>query len=908
MALTIGSRLGPYEVTATLGAGGMGEVYRARDTRLGRDVALKILPDVFAADADRLARFTREAQILASMNHPHIAGIFGIEDAARAPGQPPMSALVLEFVDGPTLADRIAQGALPVEEALAIARQIVDALEAAHAQGIIHRDLKPANIKVRPDGAVKVLDFGLAKATEPPPSANTALSPTITSPAMTRAGFVLGTAAYMSPEQARGRPADKRTDIWSFGCVLFEMLTATRAFDGDDVSDSIAAVLRSEPAWVALPKTLPAAVAHVLKRCLEKDPKKRLHDIADVRILLDDPPPAAGPDVLSTGRTPRAAALAAGAVACLLAGAAAGALITWPTTGTTPSRVERFVIPTPAGARFTGELTGANVAMAPDGSQIVYHVRTQYPTQLARRRFDRLEQELIPGTDRATHPVFSPTGTQIAFVRQGRLMRTTLGGSSPVPICNITGDFGGASWGNDDVIVFAEVGTGLYRVPANGGTPDLIAKPDATKGELAYYSPQLLPGGRAVLFTVVPREGTVNEARIVVRDLTTGQTVTVVEGGTHATYASTGHLLYSDRTSGLMAQAFNPDTYEKTGAPVQVQPGVMRKQSALEGGHANYSVGPDGSLVYATAPAIADVRRLIWVNRLGQSVGRLVDEQLEYPRYPRLSPDGSRLAATLGPGNEGQIWVFDARGGRQPIKLTFKGHNTFPTWDPTGRFIAFTSTVIGARNIFRLPADGSILEPERLTTSPNLQLFPVWSPDRSAPLVMFSENDPITRADLWVLRLDGEQAVRSWVKTEFSEAEPAISRNGRWVAFVSDQTGTPEVWIRPFPGPEPPVRVSPNGGHDPVWSHDGKELFYQAGTKMMAVDLTETGTDLQWKPPRELFDGGFVAYVPGSPRTYDVARDGRFIMTEPNEAAEPPTLVLIRNWFDELKRLVPTTR
>jgi serine/threonine-protein kinase len=909
MALTIGSRLGPYEITATLGAGGMGEVYRARDTRLGRDVALKILPDVFASDADRLARFTREAQILASMSHPHIGAIFGIEDAPPAtPGQPASSALVLELVEGPTLADRIAEGAVPVDEALAIARQIADALEAAHEQAVIHRDLKPANIKVRPDGTVKVLDFGLAKALESAPSTTTALSPTITSPAITRAGFVLGTAAYLSPEQARGRPADKRTDVWSFGCVLYEMLTARRAFDGDNVSDSIAAVLRSEPSWVALPKTLPPSVAHVLKRCLEKDPKRRLHDMADVRILLDDAPPAGGPGERRAGRTPRAGTLAAGAVACLLAGAVAGVLVLWPRTDTSPPRVEWYDIATPPDATFTVDIPGTNVAIAPDGSELVYHVRTRNSPQLVRRRFDRLEQELIPGTDRAASPTFSPTGTQIAFARQGRLMRTTLGGSSPVPICDISGDFGGASWGDDNAIVFAEGGKGLFRVPSTGGTPENIAAPDVKKGERDYFSPQVLPGGKAVLFTVVPVEGTPNEARVVARRLATGETVALVEGATHARYVSTGHLLYSDRTSGLMAQPFNPDTLEKNGAPVQVLPGVQRKVSMLEGGQANYAVGADGSLLYATGGNAAEQRRLIWVNRKGDAVGRVFNQQLDYPRYPRLSPDGNRLAATLGPGNEGQIWIFDLRGGHQPIKLTFKGHNTFPAWDPTGRFIAFSSTQSGPRNVFQVPADGSILEPERLTTSSNLQIYPVWSPDRQVPLLMFSENSPVTRADLWVLSVDGKRVARPWLANEFVETEPAFSPDGKWVAFVSDQNGTPEVWIRPFPGPGPPVRVSDGGGRDPVWSRNGDELFYQTGTKLMAVEITETRGELQPTPPIELFDGGFVPYAPGTPRTYDVAEDGRFVMVEPSEDAPTPTLVVVRNWFEELKRLVPTTR
>jgi serine/threonine-protein kinase len=910
MALTIGSRLGPYEITALLGAGGMGEVYRARDTRLGRDVALKILPDLFASDGERLARFTREAQILASLNHPHVAAIFGVEEAlSPGPGQTRPSALVLELVDGPTLADRIREGPLPVDEALAIARQIADALEAAHGQGVIHRDLKPANVKVRPDGTVKVLDFGLAKAIEPAAPSDSALSPTITSPAMTRAGVVLGTAAYMSPEQARGRPIDSRTDIWSFGCVLYEMLTATRAFDGDDVSDSIAAVLRSEPAWSTLPQALPPSAVHVLKRCLEKDPRRRLRDMADVRILLDDAPSTAAPALRQSAKRPRTAALVAGAAACLLAGAGAMWLVVGSVSNTPRLRVERFVIDTPAEATFTTEFPGPNLAVSPDGSQIVYHVRTGTAVQLARRRLDRLEPELIPGTERAAHPVFSPTGTELAFLSQGKLQKMTLGGSSLATICSIARDFGGASWGDNDVIVFAEMGKGLFRVPAAGGTPELIAAPDAKKGERDYFSPQLLPEGLAVLFTVIPIEGTINQARIVARRLATKETVTLVEGATSATYASSGHLVYVDPRSGLMAVAFDPRTFETMGTPVEVQPGVLPKGAASEGGRANYSVGPDGSLVYSLGGLGAEQRRLIWLSRSGQPVGRVADERLDFPRYPRLSRDGTRLAATLGRGNEGQIWIFDLRGGgRQPIKLTSKGHNTFPTWDPTGQFIAFASTAIGSRNVFRLPSDGSVLDPEQLVKSPNVQISPVWSPDMTAPVIMYSETSPATRADLWVLSLGRERTVRPWLRTEFSETEPAFSPNGKWVAFVWDRNGTAEVWILPFAGSGPPVRVSPTVGHDPVWSWSGDELFYQSGTKLMAVEIVEVGSELQPKPPRELFDGGFVPFIPGTPRTYDVAKDGRFITVEPGDGREAPSLVLVQNWFDELKRLVPTRR
>src|SRR5262245_25864345 len=562
MPFASGSRLGPYEILSALGAGGMGEVYKARDTKLNRDVALKILPPEFALDADRLARFKREAQVLASLDHPNIGAIYGFEDSED------VHALVLQLVEGTTLADRIAQGPVPFEEALLIARQIAEALEAAHEKGIIHRDLKPANIKVTQAGNVKVLDFGLAKLLDADAASTSQSrvhshgvthSPTITTPAMTQLGVILGTAAYMSPEQAKGRPADKRSDIWAFGCVLFEMLSGKRAFEGEDVSDTLAAVLRSAPDWDVLPVPTPPAIVRVLHRCLEKDPKRRLRDIGDVQILSEEvsslalSPLPQKPSRLLGGRT----ALATVAVALLVSMAAVAWLVMTTRLSRVPALVERFELTTPRNASFTFNPTGPNVVISPDGSQIVYHVQSAGHIQLALRPLDRLEQTLIAGSDLGLFPAFSPDGRQLAFVIRRKLMKVALSGGPAVALSDLSGDPHGLSWGPNDTIVFSERDRGLIKVAGSGGKSEAIAAPESAKGELQFSSPEILPDGKNVLFVITPTEGTPNDARLAVRGLAPGGTTRIlVEGGTAPHYVPSGHLVYN-RGGTLMVAPFD---------------------------------------------------------------------------------------------------------------------------------------------------------------------------------------------------------------------------------------------------------------------------------------------------------------------------------------------------------------
>ena len=899
MALTPGSRLGPYQITAQIGAGGMGEVYKATDANLDRHVAIKVLPDAFATDADRLARFDREAKTVASLNHPNIAQIYGLE---RTGGR---IALVMELVDGETLAERIARGPIPVDEALPIARQIADALVAAHGQGIVHRDLKPANVKVSTGGAVKVLDFGLAKSIEPAVAGPSSFSmpPTITSPAMTQAGIVLGTAAYMSPEQARGKAVDRRTDIWAFGCVLYEMLTGARAFQGEEVSDTLAAVLRGEPDWSALPSTVPAGVVRLLRRCLEKDTKRRLHDMGDAQILIEelsdlDARPRQAGETASWKK--RAAAIAA-AIVLLAAGAAIASIVARLTTSPVAGRIERFALAMPRDAEFVRNPPGPNVALSSDGSQIVYHVQTAGPWQLALRRLDRLDQQLLPGTENALFPTFSPDGTQLAFVTRRRLIRIPVNGGPSTLVSELSADPVGLTWDTDDQIIFSERSNGLFRVAVAGGTPEKIAAPDPAKGERDYAAPQLLPGGGAILFTIVPVDGTVNQARVAVRPLATQANTILIEGGGPARYATTGHLVYY-KAGALMATPMNVDTLS-VGQSVSVYEGISAKVTTLDGASTNAAFASDGSLVYAPANPGPEAQRLMWVDRTGTHLKPVIDQRLLAPRYPRISPDGRRLALTVGPPNEGQIWVYDLTNASQAIKLTFKGHNTHPVWSPGGTHLVFQSTVLGPRNLFRLPSDASLLEPERLLTTSDSQFPSTWQPGGD---VLVYRQVGVGRASLWQIQLTEKPLTpRPLFGTEFQEDEAAFSPNGKWIAYVTDQTGSPEVVVRPYPGPGSPIRVSPGGGHDPVWSRDGKELFYQNAGRLMSAEIITWEPALRLKPPRQLFEGGFVPYFSGSPRTYDVAADGRFVMIEPGEETPSASLVVVKNWFEELKRLVP---
>jgi eukaryotic-like serine/threonine-protein kinase len=891
MTLSPGTRLGSYEILSPLGAGGMGQVYRARDTRLGRDVALKTLPDSFTDDPERLARFRREAQVLASLNHPHVGAIYGLEEVN---GQ---QVLVLELVEGETLADRIARGPIPFDDAVVLATQIAEALEAAHDTGIIHRDLKPANIALTREGVVKVLDFGLAKATDVSGAAHLD-TPTLTSPAlMTSQGVILGTAAYMSPEQAKGRAADKRSDVWAFGCVVYEMLTGRRPFAGEEISDTLASVLRDEPDYQALPAAA-RPLASVLRRLLEKDPARRLRDMRDVKLLMTDAEQPDGPVANVANVAARSRWIAGAASVGVAVGVVSAALVLSWWRGATPTpRVERFALALAATPPST-EPSGRNIAISPDGTQVVYTTGSSPGFQLVVRPIDRVEGTVITGTDRGRDPFFSVDGRQIGYATLDELRRVSVEGGSSFKICRLSVVFSGASWGPDDSIVFAQAGgLGLFRVPAAGGEPELIAAPDASKGERNYLRPTVLPDGRSVLYTVALSGG---QSRIVARRLAGGgDPSTVVESGFGAEYLTSGHLLYA-QDQRLMAVPFDPSTLRTTGSPVPVQEDVSTKVLA---GVANVAAAGDGTVVYISGGLSRGPRHIVWVDRGGTQT-RALEQALEFPRYPRLSPDGSRLAITAGPAVEGNVWVHYLGGtSRPPVRLTFENHNLFPIWFPDGKRILYLTR--GRTNYLNaVAADGSSVEPETLATNGEPQVPLTWVP--GTDLVLVAQVTAERRQDLELFHMTG-RTWRHWLQTRFDELEARVSPDGKWVAYTSDQTGQPEVWLRSFLDAGGPLRISPDGGRDAVWSPDGRELFYRNGSRMMAVKLApvapvaSAAPTIRLESPQQLFEGGFE---PGSQRAFDVAPDGRFLMIAAGTRDSSASIVLVRNWGHQIKELV----
>ena len=894
MSLVSGTRVGPYEVVSPLGAGGMGEVYRARDTKLHREVAVKVLPEHLAMDRDRLARFEREAQVLAALNHPHIAHIYGFEESGNT------RALVLELVAGDTLAERISRGPLPLDEALPIARQIAEALEAAHDQGIIHRDLKPANIKITPAGAVKVLDFGLAKladgATGSTTQSSHTISPTLTSPVMTGVGTILGTAAYMAPEQAKGRPADKRSDMWAFGCVLYEMLTGARTFDGEDVSDTMAAVLRAEPDWKKLPSGVSPALRVFIQRCLEKDRNQRVVDAGAALFVLSDlaaPAPVAASGAPSSPQS-RVRMLAVAAVALVAAVLAAAG--TWFATRPDPPRVVRFDVTPPPDAALTVGPAGVNLVISPDGKRVVYHARHRSANALDIRSLDTGESVPLPETDGATHASFSPDGSQLAFFKAGKLYKLTIDARVLTALADVS-DGSGISWGHADTILYTRPGPkgGLFRIAAGGGVPALVAAPDTKTGEQDYLSPELLPDGATAVFVVRFASGGNSRLSIAGRALASGEQKIVVENGVSPRYVRDGYLLYV-QGSVLTGIRFDPGRLATSGPAVPVLNGIITKASI-----ANFGVSSDGTLTYIPGSTVNYVSRLIWRARDGKLLAAASPAGLEYPRYPRIAPDGRRFAATIGPAQEGHIWVYDTAGGAQPYKITFNAHNTFPTWSPDGSRIAFSTTRDGpTRNLFTVAADGSVVEPTRVVANDRDKTNFTWSRDGG---LMYQALGDTTRMDLWRHPAVPEGESEPWLNTPAAENNPVFSPDGKSVAFVADTTGSDEVWVRPFPGPGSPVRVSSAGGHDPVWASSGKELFYQEGTKLMAASLLSMAP-IRFETPRVLFEGGFIPWEANTPRTYDVDANGRFLMIEPS-ATYSQRFNVVLNWVEELKKRVP---
>jgi serine/threonine-protein kinase len=917
VALASGTRLGPYEVIALIGAGGMGEVYRARDTKLNRDVALKLLPEAFTLDGDRIARFRREAQVLAALNHPNIAAIYGFEDSGST------HALVLELVDGPTLADRIAKGPIPLDDALPIAKQIAEALEAAHEQGIIHRDLKPANIKVRPDGTVKVLDFGLAKLADPVGSGAVGLSqsPTITTPAqMTGVGTLLGTAAYMSPEQAKGRPADKRSDVWAFGCVLYEMLTGRRAFEGDDVSDTLAAVLRGEPDWSALPPDLPSALRTLIRRAVQKDPKRRLPDIGVTRLEIDEviasPVTELSPaSVIVATRSRFGWRTALWSLAAALGGGLAAGAGTWMRLAPAPPPVLRVNL-MPADGSAVGNVTPfSDVAVTPDGNHVIYGTGSRETLQIFVRGLDQLDATPLKGLRNPIASFPSPDSQWVGYFEGGptvTLKKVSITGGPSVTICAVPqGLPGGASWGSDGTIVFASGGT-LLRVADGGGMPEVLTKADPTKGDVAITSPEILPGGRAVLFTIVPQTNRLENSRIAVRDLKTGQTTVLVQGGTDPRYVRSGHLVYAAAGS-LRAVRFDLDRLQVRGTAVPLVDHVATKATNAT---AMFAIASNGTLVYRTGDvqdAFAILRTLVWVDRQGH------EEPLGVPprayAYVHLSPDSTKLALDIR-DQENDIWTWDLVRHGPLTRLTFDpGFNRVGVWQPDGKRIAFSAERDGAENIYVQAADGTGTA-ERLTNRAGQTIPHAFTPDGTQLLFLTPATPPY---DIGVVNLTGDRHLDLLLHGPQSESNPEISPDGKWLAYESDESKVPEIYVRPFPNIEAGRwQVSSGGGTRPVWARNGRELFYESPEpngsrtlKIWAVSV-EAGATFTNGLLQRVVDGPYLS--PQSGRSYDVSADGKkFVMIKDatpapasGAVARPSQLVVVMNWQEELKQRVPT--
>jgi serine/threonine-protein kinase len=886
----VGRQLGPHRILSLLGIGGMGEVYHAYDSTLARDVAIKILPRPFTTDPERRARFDREARLLASLNHPHIGAIFGVEDLDGTP------ALILEFVDGDTLGDRLERGHIAIGEALNIARQIADALEAAHEKGIVHRDLKPANIKITHDLVVKVLDFGLAKAASGDGSGPDLTQAPAHTIGGTHAGVILGTATYMSPEQARGKPVDKRTDLWAFGCVLYEMLTGRPAFTGETISDTIAGILERDPDWRALPAATPPSVTRLLQRCLSKDPRRRLHDIADARIEIEDALDGDGaqtPAQTATGDRPRVRLPWAIAVVTSVAALIAVVALTWYVrmarqTQTAPPRISRMTIASSGTAAVTPN-GNRSLAITPDGTRVVYvgnNVR-----QLFVHPLDRLDSvPLVTATVPLNWVFVSPNGQWVGFDEGGTLKKVALAGGPVKTVLNTgLGGSSGATWAPDDTIIFTTLDptTGLLRVSADGGDVAVLTRPALARGELDHLWPEMLPGGRAVLFTITATGGP-DAAQVAVLDLATGASRVVMPGGSHAHYVQSGHLIYTAGGT-LRAVPFDLDRLETRGTPVTVLPRLVTKSQ----GAAEFVVAADGTFAYVDAPDVAAANTLVWVDRKGR------EKPLGAPpgpyEHPRVSPDGMRVAVV----KEDDIWVLDLAGQRTS-QLTFAPAKYFaPLWTKDGhRLLSFSP--VRESGLFWQAADGTGAA-KRLGTG----LPSGVTPDGRH--VIFS-SAPGAR-DVMLLTLDASQHVEPLIKTAANERNGVVSANGRWVAYESDSSGEFEIYVKPFPTvKEVQWLVSTAGGTRPLWAPDGQELFFVAPDgSLMAVRVDARGSSWRAGSPVRVVEGLYINRTSRSSRNYDVSRDGqRFLMVKPPaKPAAAPRIIVVQNWFEELRRLVP---
>jgi len=902
MALTAGTHFGSYEISALIGEGGMGQVYRARDTKLKREVAIKILPPEFARDPDRISRFQREAELLAALNEPSIAAIYELGETETS------RFLVLELVEGETLADRIRRGPIPIKEALDIAKHICEALEAAHDKGVVHRDLKPANVKITPEGKVKVLDFGLAKAmASAPASAALSNSPTMVSVAATNAGVIVGTAAYMSPEQARGHSVDRRADIFAFGCVLYEMLTGQPAFRGETVSDILAAVLRSEPDWSLLPRDVPAHIRKLIERCVQKDPQKRLPHISIARFEIEEAPAIADSAPVAPRKT---FPILAGSIGLLL-GAAVVLLLWSPWKAQSPSAPVRLNADLGAAARLDED--SPNLVLSPNGKMLAFAARNKSgeTLQVYVRDLDQLQAVPLAGTEGGFNPFFSPDGEWIGFFTLGKLKKISVRGGTAITLCDAPVGRGG-DWTEDGKIVFSPenlLTTTLMMVSAAGGTPEPLFKSKSEEPPSQRW-PQLLPAGKAVLFTSWAREPKgANVGTLIARAFPDGEPKIVTQGSSYGRYLSTGHVVFvKDGT--LFAVPFNPSTLETTGTPV---PLVERIASSGNTGSAQFSISATGTLVLE--PAHAAGQAISWMERDGRTKPLRSTPALW--ANPRFSPDGRRIAMDIYDGKQRDIWIYDWE--RDTLsRLTFDPtDDSEPLWTPDGRRIAFSSKRADGNtyNMYWQAADGTG-EAQRLTESKHHQFPNAWTPN-GRTLVF---NEIITSAkdrDLMMLTLEGNEA-SGWkpgkptvyLSTPFLETNAALSADGAWIAYDSNESGQAEIYVRPFPQPGGKWQISSGGGTYPVWSQTKHELFY--GTPALQLNMAPYNVERGAFVPERPQIWSPTHFTSGDFQRYDLHPDGqRFAVSSAADAesdSEPGKVNFVFNFFDQLRQTMSASR
>ena len=907
MSFAAGTRIGPYEIVSALGAGGMGEVFRARDTKLNRDVAIKILPESVAADGERRARFEREAQTLAAVNHSRIAQIYGVielDDRASRPAG--ALALVMEFVDGEDLAARLRRGPLPLDDALAIAVQIAEGLEAAHERGVIHRDLKPANVKVTPDGHVKVLDFGLAKAmaSEAYAPAATANSPTFTSPVhVTQAGSLLGTAPYLAPEQVRGKPADRRADIWAFGCVLYELLVGHPPFTGESIPDVLGAIVRDTPRWDELPASTPQSIHRLLARCLIKDPVRRLRDIGEARIALEDQlagtadaTSVAAPAGTSSASATRLRTIRAAVIASI-ALASAFALIglwLWRTGASQHAPIVRYEVVPPAKASLTLEFRPA-IALSRDGSLVAFVATLDGIPRLYLRARDSTDVRALPGTEGASVPSFSPDGRWIAFYAEGKIKKVALDGAP----MTLTGgaDVRGIAWQDDQTLIFTPgAADALVAMSADGGPTRPVSK--LAPNERTHRWPEVLPGGKAVIFTVGSPASPDNydNATIEAVVLATGERRVLWRGAAMARYSKSGHLLLS-RGPALYAVPFDPDALTTSGTPTVVVQAVWRDATT---GAAHFACADDGTLALVPGSVQSGVFRLVWVDQNGSTQPLDLAPAL-YHEF-RISPDGTRVALLNGASGSGDVWIYDL-ARHTNTRLTFTGKNAAPVWSADGKDIFYTSPDPTGRSttVYRKPADGS--READVVATPTGRSYMAWvSNDETSAVLDFVNAGP-GMADVVKMPLQEQARPSPLVADPADTYGASVSPDGRWMAYHSDETARPEIYVREMAGTGR-WQVSSAGGEEPHWSKDGRELYFRSGNRMMAASV-DTRSTFQSGTPRLLFEGVYNLRS-DTLRSYDVDPvTGRFLMIRPPEAdLAPPSIRVTLNWFDELRRLV----